>query len=85
MGIKYERSAESRSHTFHLAFTLAIAGVMFCAAGIAGYDLAKRAMLLAEDRWADGVIWWEIYFGTGFATGAVYFAMTADRIAKRGK
>ena len=76
---------KSRSHTFQLAFTLAIAGMVFCAAGIAGYDLRKRAVLLAEDRWADGVIWWEIYFGTGIAIGAVYFAMTADRIARRGK
>ena len=74
---------KNRSHTFHLAFTLAMAGMVFCAAGIAGYDLGKRALLLAEDRWADGVIWWEIYFGIGFAIGAVYFAKTADRIAKR--
>lgn len=76
---------ENRAHTFQLAFTLAMAGVVFCAAGVAGYDLGKRALLLAEDRWADGVIWWEIYFGIGFALGAVYFGKTADRIAKRGK
>lgn len=54
---------ENRAHTFQLAFTLAVVGIVFCVAGIAGYDLGKRAVLLAEDRWADGVIWWEIYFG----------------------
>ncbi len=76
---------ENRSRTFQLAFTLAVAGILFCAAGIAGYDLEKRALLLTEDRWADGVIWWEIYFGIGFTLGAVHFGKTADRIAKRGK
>jgi hypothetical protein len=75
----------SQSHTFQLAFTLAVAGVLFCAAGLAGFDLGKRALLLAEDRWADGVIWWEIYFGIGFTVGAVHFGKTADRIARRGK
>jgi hypothetical protein len=76
---------ENRSGTFRLAFTLAMAGVAFCAAGIAGYDLGKGALLLAEDQWADGVIWWEIYFGIGFAFGAWYFRKTADRIGTRGK
>jgi hypothetical protein len=76
---------EHRARTFQLAFTLAMAGVIFCAAGVAGYDLGKRALLIVEDRWADGVIWWEIYFGIGFAAGAVYFGTTADRIAGRGK
>ena len=76
---------ENRAHTFQLAFTLAVAGILFCAAGVAGYDLGKRALLLAEDRWADGVIWWEVYFGIGFTLGAVHFGKTADRIAKRGR
>lgn len=62
-----------------------MAGVVFCAAGIGGYDLGRRDMLLAEDGWAGGVVWWEIYFGIGFALGALYFGMTADRIAKRGE
>lgn len=73
------------SRVFHLAFTLALVGIVFCAAGVAGYDLEKRALLLAEDRWAGGVIWWEIYFGAGFALGAIYFGKSADRIARRGE
>jgi hypothetical protein len=77
--------APQRSHPFHLTFSLALVGIVFCAAGVAGYDLGQRALLLAEDQWADGVIWWEIYFGTGFAIGALYFGITADRIAKRGE
>jgi hypothetical protein len=76
---------ENRAHTFQLAFTLAVVGIVFCAAGVAGYDLGNSAFLLAADRSADDVIWWEIYFGIGFAVGAVYLGKTADRIAKRGK
>ena len=76
---------ENRSRPFHLAFTLALVGIVLCAAGVAGYDLGQRALLVAEDRWADGVIWWEIYFETGFAVGALYFGTMADRVAKRGK
>lgn len=38
-------------------------------------------LVVLEDGWTDGVLWWEIYCGTGFALGAVYFAKTADRIA----
>ena len=76
---------KTRSHTFQLSFTLAMAGVVFCVAGISGYDLATRALLPAEERWADGVIWWEVYFGAGFALGAVYFGRTADRIARQGR
>ena len=44
---------ENRAHTFQLAFTLTMAGVVFCAAGIAGYDFGKRALLLTEDRWTE--------------------------------
>ena len=76
---------KTTSHTFQLAFTFAMAGVLLCAAGFAGYDLGKRALLLAEDRWADGVIWWEVYFGAGFALGGIYFGKMADRIAQDGK
>ena len=75
---------QTRSHTFSLSFTLAMAGVVFCVAGLSGYDLMTRAMLLAEERWVDGVIWWEVYFGAGFALGAMYFGRTADRIARQG-
>ena len=76
---------ENRALTFQLAFTLALAGIVFCAAGVVGYNLGMRALLLAENRWVDDVIWWQIYFGIGFAVSAAYFARTADRIARRGK
>lgn len=76
---------ENRALTFQLAFTLAVVGIAFCAAGVVGYDLGSRGLLLAEDGWADGIIWWQIYFGIGFAVGAAYFGKTADRIARRGK
>ena len=72
----------NRALIFQLAFTFTITSVVLCAAGIVGYDLGERALLLAEDRWADGVIWWEIYFGAGSAIAAVYFAKSADQIAK---
>lgn len=39
---------EDRSHPFRLAFTFAMAAVVLCTAGIAGYDLGKRALLLAD-------------------------------------
>jgi hypothetical protein len=76
---------DGRSHTVVLAFTLALAGLVFCAAGLAGYDLGTRAVLLAEERWVGGIIWWEVYFGTGFVVGAVHFAKTAELIAPRGR
>jgi hypothetical protein len=71
---------KTRSHTFQLSFTLAMAGVLFCVAGITGYDFATRMTPSAHRS-----SWCEVYFGAGFALGAVYFGRTADRIARQGR
>jgi hypothetical protein len=42
--------APKRSHPFHLTFSLALVGNVFCAAGLAGYDVGNQALLLAEDQ-----------------------------------
>ena len=75
---------EDRSARFRLALAFAIAGVTLCAAGLAGVDLGFGTLLFAEERRGDDIIWWEVYFGGGFALGAVFFGMMADRVAGRG-
>ena len=74
---------ENRSGSFRLAVTFAVAGVLLCAAGFAGVDVGIGTFLFAEDRQGDGIIWWEVYFGSGFSLGAVFVGTMANRVARR--
>jgi hypothetical protein len=66
-----------------IAFSMTTSACLFVVAGTVGYRLDQRSALLAGNRWADGVIWWQIGFGLVFTALAVVFWRAAIRNTDR--
>ena len=76
---QYRLSKGRMWHPLWLAFSTTSAAILFVVAGGVGYQLERRNALLAANRWAGEVIWWQVGLGAIFAA----IAIVAWRIAIR--
>jgi peptidoglycan/LPS O-acetylase OafA/YrhL len=54
------------------AFTTTVAAALFLISGSVGYKLQKGPPLVSDARWADGVIWPQVWVGLAWAVVAVF-------------
>jgi MFS family permease len=60
------------------AFSATFAAALFLVSGLIGYRLNKER-LFADTRWANDVIWWQVWVGVAAACIAVYLWRTGLR------
>ena len=80
---QYRLSRGRMWHPLWLAFSMTFAAILFLVSGSLGYRLERRVSILAANRWAGGVIWWEIQLGLIFFVLAVIFWRLAIRDTDR--
>lgn len=62
-----------------MAFTCTAFGALLLIAGSIGFTLSRHERFVSGTRWADDVIWWQVWSGVGVAVLAVYFWRRALR------
>ena len=65
------------------AFTTTAAAALFLVSGSIGYKLQKGPPLVSDARWADGVIWPQVWVGLACAAVAVFCWRSAIRDTDR--
>jgi hypothetical protein len=68
------RKSQSFTYTpLGYAFSWTFGAALFLVSGLAGYRLDRRGPFLADWRWSEDYIWWQIRMGLVLACAALWF------------